>query len=101
MMYENTINAADQIQSEAGEYQFCRFCELEDTCQKTGLPKILQINLKIYRYAKLMSDNRCEYPYPGSWEHQPAYFISLLEKAKGEILIQQRANKGGENAGEQ
>lgn len=99
MLFENNSNAADLIQSDAGEHCFCRYCKLEDKCHKTGLPKVLPINMKIYKYAKMAMDKHIEYPYRGSWELQPAYFIALFEKAKTEILIQKKSREDDDAAG--
>jgi len=95
-------NPTALIDSEAGEYQFCRFCLNEDTCSKKGFPKILPINMKIMRYANMFLDKDITYcnPYPGSWEYQPVYFNHLIEIAKLEILKQRKLKEGNyANAG--
>jgi len=95
-LFENNNNAAALISTDAGEYQFCRFCKLEDVCSKVGMNKILPVNTKIYRYAQMHLDRRYEYPYPGGWEHQPVAFNYLVEIAKAEIVMIRKIN-GGDN----
>ncbi|MDY0218979.1 MAG: hypothetical protein RBR14_06505 [Candidatus Cloacimonas acidaminovorans] len=58
---------------------------MEDICNKKGLPKILPSVYKAIKYAYLAVNGKIEYPFPGSWEHQPIWLIELIEVAQAEI----------------
>jgi hypothetical protein len=96
ILFVQNNNAAKLIDTEAGEYHFCSYCELDETCGKKGLPKILPSNYRIMKYAKMHLDRNFQYPFPGSWENQPVSFNYMLEVAKSEFITQEKLKKEAE-----
>jgi uncharacterized Zn finger protein (UPF0148 family) len=63
-------------------FTFCQYCEQNETCDKKDKPKILAVSRKIMRYLNEEKRGRLEYPFAGSWEHQPEWFIEMLEAGR-------------------
>jgi len=77
------------------DYQFCRNCELNSSCTKIGLPKILRINNMVIKYIYNFENKIREYPNGGSWRDQPVWFNVLFEH--GQSVLNKLRAKSREN----
>ena len=69
---------------EHDDFTFCQYCEQNETCEKSGKPKILAVSRKIMRYLNEEKRGRLDYPFQGTWENQPAWFIEMLDAARNQ-----------------
>jgi len=85
IFYENNGNAAhDMLQSSAGEYHFCRFCELDGSCDHSG-GKLTPRTLYVLRYIYEFEAGVTAYPLSGSWEYQPLWFYEMFMAGRSEL----------------
>jgi len=92
MFYENNGNAAnDLISGKAGEYQFCRYCKKYKSCShKYG--KLTARTKYVLSYIYEHANGNTAFPLPGSWEHQPQWFIAMFNAGKARLSQCQSEN---------
>jgi len=76
--------AEQVLQTPAGQYQFCRFCELENDCDHEG-SKVTERSAFVLRYLYEFDAGITIYPLPGSWELQPHWFITMFNAGRSEM----------------
>lgn len=82
---EENGQAAEQIMdTAAGQYQFCRFCEAENECDHS-FSKITERANYVLRYLYEFDAGIMQYPLPGSFELQPLWFIKMFQAGRTEM----------------
>jgi hypothetical protein len=65
---------------------FCQYCERYEDCDRKNKPRILAVCWKILKYLHEEKRGRLDYPFAGSWEHQPEWFIEMLNAARNQDI---------------
>lgn len=64
-------------------FRICLFCEQNETCTKgEEYPVISHLSRYILQYMSEINAGFTAYPLPGTWEDQPAWFMSLLNAGR-------------------
>lgn len=69
----------------------CAHCLRNEICKKDeSFPVISPLTRYILQYLSEIDAGFCVYPLQGSWEHQPVWFISLLNTARQALTNKQK-----------
>ena len=72
-------------------YKMCRACEMNETCAKQDTyPLISRLTSHVLAYMNELSAGIAHYPNAGSWEHQPVWFMNLLNTARATMARMQK-----------
>ena len=98
MILRNGDGVQELIRGKAGDYHFCRNCELNEACTgKRLLPKIMRCSIDAINFM-MANLNYKNYIWKGSYRDQPRWLMQMASIAgneRKEVLNQIEKEKNG------